>query len=290
MITRAKTRQPPCTPIDAPNPNEHAQQLTGRDYISHSSISTFQRCPLKFYFSYVAGLEPEFVSSSLVFGGAIHSAIEHYFRCLFEGMKPPAIDALMDAYEQAWKQDNAVPVRFGKTESINSLRDLATRMLTAFKDSTLSKLDSQTRLLGVEEAFRGPLVEGCPDLLGRLDLITLDSDLLTIIDFKTSRSAWNEGKVQESAPQQLLYSELVKPLAKALENRPVRIEWVVITKAKKPVVEKHTLIPEPNQVARTKAVVRRVWAAISNGHFYPSPSAMNCSTCPHKTACRGWEG
>ena len=64
----------------------------------------------------------------------------------------------------------------------------------------------------------------------------------------------------------------------------------VITKAKKPVVEKHTLTPEPNQVARTKAVVRRVWKAISNGHFYPSPSAMNCSTCPHKTACREWEG
>jgi len=37
-------------------------------------------------------------------------------------------------------------------------------------------------------------------------------------------------------------------------------------------------------------IVRRVWEAISNGHFYPSPSAMNCSTCPHKTACRAWVG
>jgi len=290
MITQAKSRQPRCSPNDTPNPNEQAQQLTGRDYLSHSSISTFQRCPLKFYFSYIAGLEPEFVSSSLVFGGAVHAAIEHHFRCLFEGMKPPAIDALMDAYEQAWKQDNTVPVRFGKTESVDSLRDLATRMLTAFKDSPLTQLVSHTRLLGVEETFRGPLVEGCPDLLGRLDLITLDRGALKITDFKTSRSAWNEAKVQESAPQQLLYSELVKPLAMALENRPVRIEWVVITKAKKPVVEKHTLTPDPNQVARTKSVVRRVWKAITSGHFYPSPSAMNCSTCPHKTACRAWRG
>ncbi|MCP4594600.1 MAG: PD-(D/E)XK nuclease family protein [bacterium] len=50
--------------------NAIALERTGRDYISYSSISTYQRCPLKYYFGYVVGLEPEFVSSSLIFGGA----------------------------------------------------------------------------------------------------------------------------------------------------------------------------------------------------------------------------
>ncbi len=50
--------------------NAIALERTGRDYISYSSISTYQRCPLRYYFSYIAGLAPEFVSSSLIFGGA----------------------------------------------------------------------------------------------------------------------------------------------------------------------------------------------------------------------------
>ena len=48
-------------------------------------MNTYQRCPLKYHFSYIAGLVPEFVSSSLVFGGAIHPAIEHHFCRMFQG-------------------------------------------------------------------------------------------------------------------------------------------------------------------------------------------------------------
>ncbi len=71
------------------HPNEQARRLTGRDYLSYSAISTYQKCPLRYYFIYVAGLEPEFKSSSLVFGGAIHKAIEHHFNALFEGSDLP---------------------------------------------------------------------------------------------------------------------------------------------------------------------------------------------------------
>jgi hypothetical protein len=43
------------------------------------------------------------------------------------------------------------------------------------------------------------------------------------------------------------------------------------------------------EVARTKAVVRRVWAGIRGGHFCTSPSPRACSTCPYAHACRQWE-
>jgi N-glycosidase YbiA len=138
--------------------------------------------------------------------------------------------------------------------------------------------------------LRAPIISGCPDVLGRVDLVALEADAVVITDFKTSRSAWSVDKVQEAAPQQMLYVELVRPIAKALGNRPIRVEWVVITKTKQPAVERHTLTPDVPAITRTKAIVRHVWQAIAAGHFYPCPSAMNCASCPFAEACRAWEG
>ena len=133
------------------------------------------------------------------------------------------------------------------------------------------------------------MIAGCPDLLGRIDLITVSRSALRITDFKTSRSAWGNAKVEESSPQMLLYTELVRPLAEAC-GRPIEIEWIVLTKTKEPTVHRHTLQPEPHAVARTKAVIQRVWRAIEQAHFFPSPSAMSCSTCPYAKPCQQWEG
>lgn len=46
-----------------------------RDYLSYSAVRTFQSCPLKYRFRYVDGLHEDSVSSSLIFGSAIHAAV-----------------------------------------------------------------------------------------------------------------------------------------------------------------------------------------------------------------------
>ena len=291
MIAKAEMnrRCPAANTIASPSPTEIAVELTGRDYISYSAISTYQKCPLRYYFSYVAQVPPAFVPSSLAFGGAVHAAIEHHYRRIFEGQSRPSLDDLVGVYNDAWRCESATTIRLGKGESVKGLQDLAVGMLAVFQDSGVSRLDSG--LLGVEEELRGPVIENCPDVLGRLDLLSLElkPKLLRIIDFKTARSAWTEEKLQEAAPQQLLYAELVRPVAQSYGNRPIRLEWAVITKAKQPSVELHTLTPEPGQTARTKAMVRNVWQAIAGEHFYPAPSSMNCSTCPFQDACRTWQ-
>ncbi|MFO0871284.1 MAG: PD-(D/E)XK nuclease family protein [Pirellulales bacterium] len=40
-----------------------------RDYVSWSAISTYQQCPLRYYFRYIEGLEETFTSASLALGG-----------------------------------------------------------------------------------------------------------------------------------------------------------------------------------------------------------------------------
>lgn len=121
------------------DPNEVAMQLTSRDYVSWSAISTYQSCPLRYFFRYIEGLSEESVSSSLVFGGATHAAIEHWFNERMAGGPEPDQDALLSVFWDDWKdRQEESDIKFTKGEDVNSIGELAQRVLTAFQESVSS--------------------------------------------------------------------------------------------------------------------------------------------------------
>ena len=268
------------------HPNEVAQQLTGRDYVSYSAISQYQRCPLAYKFKYLDGLPEETVSASLIFGGAIHSAAEHHYNQLMAGNPAPDHDTLLASFWESWNsRGEEVPIQFGNKEDLNSIGKLAGRMLVAFRDSDLVRPEG--RIIGVEEQLRGELIPGIPDLLARIDLIVESDTAVTITDLKTARSRWTANQAEDSGEQLLLYSELVRHLAPGKE---IRLEFAVITKAVKPVAERLPVSYDPQRIERTKQVVERVWRAIEAGMFYPAPNPISCGSCPFRKPCREWRG
>ena len=103
-------------------------------------------------------------------------------------------------------------------------------MLAAFLSSPAASV--RGRVLGVKEEIRGMLIEGVPDLYGRVDLLTEDADSLVITDIKTSRSRWSPEQVEDSGEQLLLYSHLAseispgKKVAKSLRrHRHLILNW-----------------------------------------------------------------
>src|SRR5688572_16746777 len=82
-------------------PNALAQLITGRPYLSHSQVSLMRACPQKFQFQYVDHVPRDFLASSLLFGGAIHSALELYYRARLEGLSITH-GALLSCYHDAW--------------------------------------------------------------------------------------------------------------------------------------------------------------------------------------------
>ena len=265
--------------------NEIAKKLTGRDYVSWSALSTFRQCPLKYKFRYIDGLPEESVSSALVFGTGIHSAVEQHFQAALSGEEQPDVDKLMFAYRSAWLPHDPNAITFGSTETRASLDALAGKMITAFLNSPTASV--QGRVLGVEEEIRGMLVEGVPDLYGRVDMLTEDSDTLVITDIKTSRGKWGSGQVEDSGEQLLLYSHLASEIS---PEKKIATRFLVLTKTKEPVIEEHVREVEPAAVKRTLAGVERVWRAIEAGVFYPAPSVVSCSSCGYRAACRAWMG
>ena len=261
------------------------RSVKARDYISYSAIHTFQQCPLRYRFRYLDGLPELTVSASLVFGGAIHSALEFHFRRLSAGSTAPSLDILLDVYQESWKvrSDEYEEVRFGKGETVDSLNHLAGRMLATFLASPAAVPEGT--IFGVEEQLRCSVLSNTPDLLARIDLITQTDDALVITDFKTARSRWSAGQAEDSAEQLLLYGELSRRL---IPSRGVRLRYLVLTKTKTPVIESHVVTMNANRAYRTLHVIEQTWHAIQSGCFYPAPSPMNCSSCPFRTACRVW--
>ncbi len=188
-------------------PNDRAEQLTGRLYLSWSAVSTYQTCSLRYMFRYVEGLPEETVPATLVFGGAVHALLEHHFRELLHGNPPPSPDELFAAYKAAWHEHDEKTVQFGKTDDRESLDDLARRMIAAFQASPLAT--PAGTIVGIEEELTGELIPGVPDLLARIDLLVDDGDGLVLTDFKTARSNWSDEHVRDAAGQLLLYHELV---------------------------------------------------------------------------------
>jgi len=276
---------PVLTPASTNPANEVAKRLTGRDYISWSAISTFRTCPLKYKFRYVDGLPEESVSSALVFGTGIHTAVEQHFQAILSGDPKPDLEALLFAYRSAWLPHDPDAIQFGAKETRETLDDLALRMLTAFLASDQARVSG--RVLGVEEEIRGMLVEGVPDLYGRVDLLTEDADTLVVTDIKTSRGRWSPEQVEDSGEQLLLYSHLASEIS---PGKKIATRFLVLTKTKEPVIEEHVREVEPVAVKRTLAGVERVWRAIESGVFYPAPSTMNCAACGYRSACRVWMG
>jgi len=222
----------------------------------------------------------------LLFGRSIHACAQHHFEKLLAGQPAPGVDELLDVYQAAWNEQPEGTILYGSGDTRDSLAGLADRMLKAFLASDFAR--PQGIILGVEEELRGPVIPGCPDLLGRVDLIVEAEDALIVSDYKTSRTTWSFDKIEQSSPQLLLYGELVQAFSPL---KPVRLQFAVLPKTKLPTVQVHEVECDPAAVARTKAVVQRVWNAIKAGpNFYPNPSPMNCPTCPFRGPCQRWSG
>ena len=131
------------------------------------------------------------------------------------------------------------------------------------------------------------LVEGVPDLYGRVDLLTEDADTLVVTDIKTSRGKWSQEQVEDSGEQLLLYSKLASEIS---PGKKITTRFLVLTKTKEPVIEEHIRDVNPAAVKRTLVGVERVWRAIESGVFYPAPAMVASSGCGDRAAWRAWTG
>ena len=132
---------------------EKSSPLPVLDHVSHSSISTFQACPLKWHFRCVQKLPEEVIGSALAFGSSVHSGIERHFQTLLETGHAPELDELLEAFDQCWATFDSELIKFGRGDNSESMRELASKMFTAFQASDFASPDGT--IVAVEESMQG---------------------------------------------------------------------------------------------------------------------------------------
>ena len=100
-------------------------EMRQQPHVSFTQIDQYLRCPLKYKFTYVDRLEPEFVPAALAFGSGIHGAAAFLFRGRTDATAPSLADvqAFFEAY---WKLETSNrPIRFGENgeKGVRQLRN-----------------------------------------------------------------------------------------------------------------------------------------------------------------------
>jgi len=274
---------------DTVTPNDIIESMTGRRHLSWSQLSTFRGCPRKWHFSHVENAERDFVASSLLFGSAFHSAVQHHYQEQLAGLDV-SNGQLQEVFSSEWQQQSEqaqVDIKYGKGESHDSLHELAGNMRSSFAESELAKPDGS--IIAVEETITGSVHTQMPDMTARVDVIWQQDDGLHVTDIKTARSRWSQSKVNESADQLHLYSTMTRQMA---PDEDVHLHFGIITKAKSPAVQ---LLDVPGAELSDESdnvldLMLPVWNAMKAGVDYANPNPMNCSTCPYAHLCPAADG
>jgi len=254
-------------------------------HLSASQLRTYASCSLQWYFS--RRYEPESVAAALVFGRAIHEAIQGFYQCRLEGITI-SLAEMMRLFDGSCASETKA-ISFNKTEDATSLREKAERMLQTFLKEV-----QPGEIIGVEEPFTSPTEPGLPPLTGRIDLLEIRTDLdgvkrLHLVDFKTA--ATRPSTISDLSTDQLILYALAAQRTGLLAefNLPLVLRYDVLTKTKSPEMISLTCTPTKQETARVIQKARLCWQGMKSNLCLPS-EGWQCSSCGYKSRCAQWPG
>ncbi|MBN1356902.1 PD-(D/E)XK nuclease family protein [bacterium] len=267
--------------------NQSVESFRDQPHISYSQINTYMLCPLRYYFQYVAALQPEFTPAALSFGSSIHEALAYFYRGLRDFRKRYSRDAVCEAFRTDWlARNDCDEIRFDADDNRESILDKGISMLKVFYDSV-----QPGEVLAVEAPFclkNGNGTKPLPlPIVGSIDLIERDSEgRIVAVDHKTASRRYSDSKT-EDALQLTVYTYALAHSPLVNGDKAFHARFDVITKARSPELIRYPTTRNTDDHRRLIKLIREVLVAIDSGSFFPITGWM-CGSCPYQTACKEW--
>jgi len=234
--------------------------------LSRQQIDDYFSCPKKFYFAHVVKI-PLLENHYLMYGTAIHAALDHYFNRKIRSEKP-TLQQLIADYNTAFRN-----VGFITIEQEKQRHQQGIITLTNFFDQDQKSPTNPTKVEDVFEFYENKI-----RVNGRYDLVCGAGDDAEIKDFKTS-----DVKKQKDADRRIKDSTQMMIYALA---------WY----------EKHKVIPRTTlyfiesglsgtrvftlaELENTKKMIFDVAAGIKKEDMTAKPELRNCQLCPYNDIC-----
>ncbi len=234
--------------------------------LSRAQIDDYYTCPQKFYYAHIVKI-PLLENHYLMYGTAVHAALDHYFQRKLAGQKPDYKQLISD-FKSSFRNVGFITREHEDTRYKTGLETL----------SRFYNLDQKEPVMpaAVEERFE--FSENKIKVNGRYDLIVGKDKEANIIDFKTSKV-----KDQKDADRRVKDSTQMKIYALAWYEK-----FGFIPKSTLYFIE-HNLqgevVYKPKQLEKTKEMILEAGEGIKKGKLKATPAQRQCSLCPYSDIC-----
>jgi DNA helicase-2/ATP-dependent DNA helicase PcrA len=142
--------------------------------VSHNQVDDYQTCPLKYHYVHILRI-PLRQHHAVVYGSALHTAVEFYLRRRAAG-NFTALEDVLRAFDDAWRNEG-----FLTREHEEQRKRAGVEALTRFYHEEEA---AGGRPAGVEQEFGFAL--GATKVRGRFDRVDATPEGVVIIDYKSS--------------------------------------------------------------------------------------------------------
>lgn len=244
----------------ASRPSRHSDPTP---HLSHSRIQRYLHCPEQYRLYYVEGLRPRAPSASLVFGQVVHQALADLFA---HGVDP------IESFQRAWHALREIELSYTKRDTWDSLRVAGELLLEAFVTKAAARIGEVS---AVERRFELLLSEVELPFVGFLDLVAELDGVPTVVDFKTTATAFRPHEVTLS--DQLSAYRLAEPDVS-------HIALCVLVRGKAPRIDWHEGRRSPEELEDYLDKVHLVAGEIARQRFYKRPGLW-CTWCDFLPVC-----
>jgi DNA helicase-2/ATP-dependent DNA helicase PcrA len=235
--------------------------------LSFRQIDDYRTCPLKYH--YVHRLRvPLLAHHRVVYGSAVHKAVQAHFRARLEGRAFDE-DALVAAFRAAWVSEGFLS-REHEEQRLRAGEEMLRRFHRAEAAHPLQPTAVETDFTFYVDRTK---------VVGRYDLVVERDGEATILDFKTG-AVDDLDRARERARESLQLDVYALAWLRTQGSLPARVELRFLESGliggRKPTLE---------EAAATEEGIRSLAARIRAREFPASPSYMACGQCAFRDIC-----
>jgi len=237
--------------------------------LSYYQLNDFMTCPLKYKYVHILQI-PVLPHHSILFGNALHAAVQAYYRelLLHERALPEA--DVIQVFKNAWVNEGFVSREHEEMRSEAGIR--------AIKNMLEIERINPSKPKYIEWPFSFTLEQN--KVVGRIDRVDILPDgRPVIIDFK-STEVFEQAEADRKAAESLQLKIYASAWWHIQGTIPVRMELSFLETS---LVGRATFGQET--LEKTDEQILKVAAEIRQQDFAPKASAWTCTYCPYRTLC-----
>jgi putative RecB family exonuclease len=243
---------------------------------SHSKLSSFEQCKLRYKFRYIDKIKPEIEKSiEAHLGTAVHSALEWLYKQVQEN-KIPEIDDLLVTYTEEWQKEFSPGILIVKKHLTS--QDYYNKGIKFLIDYYFTNKPFDENTLELEKRIFLNLTDQ-HKLQGYIDRLTynLQTNEYEIHDYKTANSLPSQKKIDNDR-QLALYSIAIKEIFG--QEKKVSLIWHYLNFNQK-IISKRT----DQQLEQLKKDIIELINKIESTTEFPATNSILCNWCEFKTLC-----